>query len=229
VNSPRQLTTEISQLRAKLRSFALEDLHRERDKRIAEVRRREAEERAALSGTDLYYRATNTAASKRDEALERIYEEFRPLCDARPDPTTLVIVDEADRLKTTVLEQLRALFDQGGIGLVLIGMPGLQKRLARYPQLYSRVGFVHEFLPLSSVDVRQLLREGWLPAGVSLPDEGFIDDDAIATLIRIGEGKFRLLHRLLTQIGRVMEINHLASVTPEVVEAARENLVIGTA
>jgi hypothetical protein len=31
------------------------------------------------------------------------------------------------------------------------------------------------------------------------------------------------------QIGRVMEINRLASVTTEVVEAARENLVIGTA
>ena len=108
-------------------------------------------------------------------------------------------------------------------------MPGLEKRLARYPQLYSRVGFVHEFKPLSQADVRQLLREGWSPSGVSLPDEGLIDEEAIATLIRIAEGKFRLLHRLLQQIGRVMEINRLDKVTREVVEAARENLVIGTA
>jgi hypothetical protein len=96
-----------------------------------------------------------------------------------------------------------------------------------YPQLYSRVGFVHEFRPLSQADVRQLLREGWLPSGISLPDEQLIDEEAIATLIRIAEGKFRLLHRLLTQIARVQEINRLDKVSREVVEAARENLVIG--
>jgi hypothetical protein len=41
------------------------------------------------------------------------------------------------------------------------------------------------------------------------------------------EGNFRLLHRLLTQIARLVDINALSSVTTEVVEAARETLVIG--
>ena len=42
-------------------------------------------------------------------------------------------------------------------------------------------------------------------------------------------GNFRLLHRLLTHIARLVEINALYTVTSQVVEAARENLVIGTA
>jgi TnpA family transposase len=51
----------------------------------------------------------------------------------------------------------------------------------------------------------------------------------LAAVIRITGGNFRLLDRLMTQIARVMEINELSAMTTQVVEAARESLVIGTA
>lgn len=69
------------------------------------------------------------------------------------------------------LEQLRDLFDRGRFGLVLIGMPGLERRLARYAPLYSRLGFVHELHPLSTAEVRRLLQEHWTPAGAALLKE----------------------------------------------------------
>jgi len=45
--------------------------------------------------------------------------------------------------------------------------------------------------------------------------------------VRITNGNFRLIQRLFTQIERILQINELRTVTKEVVEAARESMVIG--
>ena len=137
------------------------------------------------------------------------------------------LVDEADRLHMTSLEQMRSIFDQGNAGMVLIGMPGIEKRIARFPQFYSRIGFVHEFRPLDANQVQELLAQRWAPAGIKLPD-GPLSPEVVASLIRMTGGNFRLLTRLLTQIERVLSVNNLHHVSVEVVEAARDSLVIGT-
>jgi DNA transposition AAA+ family ATPase len=231
VNSPGQIARDIGWCRRHFTTSLLNQLYRAERPGLKALERNMHNKRDEVYGNNATAVDDARAAEfRRDrdayEADRKRYLSRRR--EIRDDPV-LVVIDEADRLKMASLEQVRAIFDQGAMGLVLIGMPGLEKRLARYPQLYSRVGFVHEFKPLAQADVRQLLRDGWGSLDRSLPREALIDEETLAMLIRISEGRFRELYRLLQQISRVMEINRLDKATREVVEAARENLVIGTA
>ena len=47
----------------------------------------------------------------------------------------------------------------------------ISQATVRFPQFYSRIGFVHEFRPLDPAQVQELLEKKWTPAGVTLPDE----------------------------------------------------------
>ncbi len=114
------------------------------------------------------------------------------------------------------------------MGVILIGMPGIEKRLARYPQLYSRIGFVHEYRSLSADELAFVLQRHWATVGLKLSADDFTDTEAIAAVHRITSGNFRLVQRLFAQITRVLEINGLSVISREVVETARESLVIGT-
>jgi len=141
--------------------------------------------------------------------------------------TELILIDEADRLKFAPLEQVRDIYDRMQVGVILIGMPGLEKRLARYPQLYSRVDFVHEFRTLSSIELQFVLQHKWRELGLPLSPEDFEDVEVMAAIARITNGNFRLVQRLFSQIQRIMELNQLSRVTEDVVQTAREALVIG--
>ena len=82
-------------------------------------------------------------------------------------------------------------------------------------------------LPLTPAELTFVLTHHWQKLGLTLSAEDFTDAEAIAAVTRITGGNFRLLHRLLTQIERILKINNLNTITHEVVETARESLVIG--
>ena len=111
--------------------------------------------------------------------------------------------------------------------MIFVGMPGIEKRLSRHPQLYSRIGFSHEFDKLSKDETHHILEYKWSELGIPIKLEDFSDYEAVASIIKITGGNFRLIHRLFAQIDRILEINQLQSITVEVVEAARDSLVLG--
>lgn len=149
------------------------------------------------------------------------------IIDSKIHYIDMLIVDEAERLSTSALEWLRDLFDRRGIGLILIGMPGIEKRMARYPQLFSRVGFAHHYRPLHDQELKFVLTRRWHDLGMTLDDADFTDAQAVAAIVRMTGGNFRLLQRLFVQIERVLRLNEMTTITEEVVEAARSTLVIG--
>jgi len=137
----------------------------------------------------------------------------------------LFIVDEANRLKDAGLEQIRDFYDRGRFGLVLLGTPQLEKRVARAAQLYSRVGFAHQVHSLAEDETHFFLDQRWSHR-VNVHSQDFTDREAVAAILRITLGNIRLIERLMKQVERILVANNLEVVTKEVVETARQNLLI---
>jgi hypothetical protein len=114
--------------------------------------------------------------------------------------------------------------------VVLIGMLGIEKTCCAVPIILLR----HRFRPRVSAaesDIQLLLEQRWAPAAYACPRLS-PEPEVVATVILViwlTYGNFRILGRLLTQIERVLAINDLDTLSVDVVETARENLVIGQA
>ena len=223
VNTPGSINAGLRQIRETLLGIAKHPVRTEARRVLDALRRRDQEWRRQRE---------DTPGSKeyKEPPLEPTYYatlmEYEAKKAAVSDPTTLILIDEADRLGMASLEQVRSIFDEGGAGLILIGIPGIEKRMARFPQFYSRIGFVHEYRPLGAAEIQNFLAQGWAPDGVSLCQEAF-SADVLGAIVRMTGGNSRLLNRLLTQIERVMHVNETPTVTLDIVQAARDSLVVG--
>jgi DNA transposition AAA+ family ATPase len=139
----------------------------------------------------------------------------------------LVIIDEAERLKPQALELIRELYDTSDVNFIFIGMPGIERILERFPQLYSRIGFMHQFQRLSKIEIEFIIEKHFSKLGVNIDAADFTDQEAISAVIRCTNGNFRLINRLVKQAIRIMKVNNAVTLTSEIIEAARSCLLIG--
>jgi hypothetical protein len=225
VNTPARIASDLARAREKLTGLAVRPIEREASAVLEEIRVRDEARRREILHKPGCSPCDRPAV---DPVYFQTYQSYQARKREVRDPTSLIVVDEADRLQMNSLEQMRSVFDSGRMGMILIGMPGIEKRVARFPQFYSRIGFVHEFRPLAATEMQKLLEQQWTPTGVSLP-EGSFTPEVVARLVRITSGNLRLLTRLLTQIERVLSVNDAEAVSLEIIEAARDSLVIGQA
>lgn len=149
----------------------------------------------------------------------------RKICAKLKDTSALLIVDEAQHLTASAIEELRAIHDRSGVALALIGNEDLYSRFSSiteasmHAQVRSRIGMWYRQLRPSDKDV-EVLADAW---GIAdLKARGFLRDIAqkpgalrsvtkvlrLASILREGDGALSLSdirtawQQLSTEIGR---------------------------
>ncbi len=73
-------------------------------------------------------------------------------------------------------------------------------------------------------EMKLFITQKWLE--LNLPISA--DDTVSAAIMRITNGNFRALHRIFGEIKRLQRLNSLQIVTPDMVEVARQGLLLGS-
>ena len=88
-----------------------------------------------------------------ERSREKLYEQAVTACAMQQRD---IIVDEIEHAlrHSEIIEAFRDLSDEVEVPIIIGGMKGVDKRLKRYPQIYSRIASVTEFQKCSIDDVR---------------------------------------------------------------------------
>lgn len=130
----------------------------------------------------------------------------------------LIIIDEAEHLPYRALELLRSVYDNAGVGILLVGMPRLVANLrgkkGEYAQLYSRVGIAYRVESLKPEDTQSIVYSV-VPSSNGLWH----------TYHQESHGNTRVLVKLLRRAARISEINNIP-IDADVIKKAAQSLII---
>jgi DNA transposition AAA+ family ATPase len=131
------------------------------------------------------------------------------------DRNMVVILDEADYLKSDALEFSRRLVnDLGKSGLVLVGLPRLTGTIQNlrndHRQLESRIGVYLPLAGLTKPDARKIAQSVW-------PD---IESEVIDAMYRISKTDVRQFVKIIERAQNTMAVNKINTVDLDVIETA---------
>ncbi|MFA5088628.1 MAG: AAA family ATPase [Candidatus Omnitrophota bacterium] len=119
----------------------------------------------------------------------------------RKDNNVVLIIDEAQNLKPSVLEEVRMLSNletesEKLIQIIFLGQPELKKKLAlaRLEQLTQRIAFFYHLTPLSEAETRDYIRHRLKIASES--DRAYFSDGALDIICRYSKGIPRLINQI---------------------------------
>jgi AAA domain len=126
---PSRVESDIRLARETIMGIAMRPLRREAFAVLDEIRVRDEARRKEILNRPGCSPCDRPAV---DPTYFQPFELYEARKKAVPDPTTLILVDEADRFQMNSLEQMRSIFDEGKAGMALIGMPGIESASLAY-------------------------------------------------------------------------------------------------
>ena len=170
-----------------------------------------------------------TEGAAKAQLLERVEERLED--EFRGGKRTLIIVDEAQNLPVSALEELRMLsnFQLAGRALVqilLLGQPEFRDRIAEpgLEQLRQRVIATHHLDPMEADEIGEYVRHRLELVGWAGRPE--LAGDAVASLFRYTGGVPRRLNQLLNRLLLHGAVESLDVIDRDAVEAVADDLEI---
>ena len=139
---------------------------------------------------------------------------------SRKEFLELVIVNHAHRLSFDCLDALNDFRKKYKIGVILLGVPGFDRRVKHYDLVGCDVAIFHEYAKPRTEELRQILELKWHAGAVT------VEDAAIMIIEEVTSSNIQKALNIQTEIERVRGINSISIISPEIVQAASTSLLL---
>lgn len=142
--------------------------------------------------------------------------------------TVIGLIDEAQILSFDALREIRLLLnletsEEKLLHLVLLGQPGLKKRIDRVPQLKQRVNVRFHLGPLTGDETQSYIKHR---LGVAGSKKEIFEQESLDKLYTISKGIPRVINNIAQNALFVGATENLKSIPPDIIDSVAEDLEI---